>query len=71
MAVAHTNALELLGKTVSFVYLYQVQLTEHSSIDFREEVSGVVTSIVLSINHEPEISVGDGDFYSLDDIQMK
>ena len=68
MAVANTTALEFLGKTVSFEYVRHLQLTEQSSIDFREKVSGVITAVVLSLNSEPEISVDDGDFYVLSDL---
>lgn len=38
MTVAHTTALELLGKTVSFEYVRHLQLTEQSSIVFREKI---------------------------------
>ena len=68
MAVSNTTALEFLGKTVSFEYVYHMQLTEQSSIDFREKVSGVITNIVLSLNSDPQISVDDGDFYYLSDL---
>jgi hypothetical protein len=68
MAVANTTAFEFLGKTVSFEYVRHMQLTEKSSIDFREKISGVITNVVLSLNSEPEISVNNGDFYSLSDL---
>lgn len=65
MAEANTTVFQFLGKTVSFEYVRHVQITEQSSLDFREKISGVVTNVVLSLNSEPEISVNDGDFYSL------
>lgn len=68
MAITNTTALEFLGKTVSFEYVRHLQLTEQSSIDFRKKVSGVITTVVLSLNSEPEISVNDGDFYALSDL---
>ncbi|EHF1719812.1 hypothetical protein J0S59_004637 [Salmonella enterica subsp. enterica serovar Newport] len=68
MAVANTTAFEFLGKTVSFEYVRHMQLTEQSSIDFREKISGVITSVVLNLSSEPEISVNNGDFYSICDL---
>ena len=68
MAVANTTAFEFLGKTVSFEYVCHMQLSEKSSIDFREKISGVITNVVLSLNSEPEISVNNGDFYPLCDL---
>jgi hypothetical protein len=64
MTVAHTTALELLGKTVSFEYVHVVQLTETSTATFNHKVSGVVTAVVVNIISEPEILIDDGDFYS-------
>ena len=68
MAIANTTALEFLGKTVSFQYVVHKEITEQSSIHFRQKVSGVITSVVLSLNSEPQISVDDGDFYALSDL---
>ena len=68
MAVSHTTALELLGKTVSFEYVHVVQLTETSTATFNHKVSGVVTAVVIHISSEPEILIDDGDFYSLSDL---
>ena len=68
MAVANTTVFQFLGKTVSFEYVRHMQITEQSSIDFREKISGVITNVVLSLNSEPEISVDDGDFYALSDL---
>lgn len=69
MTVAHTTALELLGKTVSFEYVRHLQLTEQSSIVFREKLSGVITSVVISLNSDLEISLDDGDFYVMNDLE--
>lgn len=68
MTAEHTTALELLGKTVSFEYVRHLQLTEQSSIDFREKVSGTVTAVVTHISSGPEILIDDGDFYSLSEL---
>ena len=69
MTAAHTTALELLGKTVSFEYVRHVQLTEQSSIVFREKLSGVITAVVISLNSDPEILIDDGDFYAMNDLE--
>lgn len=68
MTVAHTTALELLGKTVSFEYVHVVQLTETSTATSNHKVSGVVTGVVVNIISEPEILIDDGDFYKLSDL---
>lgn len=68
MTAAHTTALELLGKTVSFEYVRHVQLTEQSSIDYREKLSGTVTGIVVHITDGPEILIDDGDYYVLSEL---
>ena len=68
MTVAHTTALELLGKTVSFEYVHVVQLTETSTATFNHKVSGVVTAVVIHITSVPEILIDDGDFYSTSDL---
>ena len=67
MTVAHTTALELLGKTVSFEYVHVVQ-TETSTATFNHKVSGVVTAVVIHITSVPEILIDDGDFYSTSDL---
>lgn len=69
MTAAHTTALELLGKTVSFEYVRHVQLTEQSSIFFRGKLSGVITAVVISLNSDPEILIDDGDFYAMNDLE--
>lgn len=70
MTASNTNALELLGKTVSFEHSISVPLSEESSYQHVYKVSGVITSVVISINSEPEISVDDGDFYSLNELKF-
>lgn len=65
MAVAHITVLELLGKDVSFIRSRKFKLTDTSFITFTENLTGTVTNVVLSLTSEPEISINDGDFYSL------
>jgi hypothetical protein len=67
MAVAHTTVLELLGKQVSFIKEYKVQLRDESFITLSDSYLGIVTDIVLSITSEPQISIGD-DFYRISDL---
>ena len=62
MAVAHTTVLELLGKDVSFIRSRKVELTDTSFITFTENLTGIVTHVVLSLTSEPEISIN-YDFY--------
>ncbi|MDC4054324.1 hypothetical protein [Acinetobacter baumannii] len=68
MAVANTNVLNFLGKQVSFEWNRTVPLTDQFSIVFHEKIKGTVTNIVLSVNCDPEISVNEGDFYSLSEL---
>jgi hypothetical protein len=68
MAVAHTTVLEMLGKDVSFIHQRKVELTDTSFITFTENLTGIVTNVVLSITREPEISINDVDFYSLSEL---
>ena len=68
MTAANTNALNLLGKHVSFIRERKVQLTDSSFITFTENFIGTVTNVVLSLTSEPEISINDGDFYLLSDL---
>lgn len=68
MTVSHTNALELLGKDVSFVFERKVRLTDSSFITRSETSKGVVTNVLLSLSREAEISINDGDFYSLSEL---
>ena len=68
MAIAHTTVLEMLGKDVSFIYERKIQLTDSSFITFTENFTGTVTNVVLSLTNEPEISINEGDFYSLSEL---
>ena len=68
MAVAHTTVLEMLGKDVSFIHERKLELTDTSFITFTENLTGIVTNVVLSLTSEPEISINDGDFYSLSEL---
>ena len=68
MAVEHTTFLEMLGKDVSFTHQHKVELTDKSFVTFSEHLSGTVTNIVLSLSSGPDISINDGDFYSLSDL---
>ena len=68
MAFSHTTALELLGKTVSFESVRHVQLTEKSSIDFTEKLSGIVTGVSVFIDASPEILI-DEEYYVLSEVR--
>jgi hypothetical protein len=68
MAVANTNALELLGKEVSFQYDRKVEITNTSFITYSEMLTGTITNLVLSLNSEPEISIDDANFYLLSEL---
>ena len=68
MAVAHTTVLQMLGKDVSFIHQRKVELTDTSFITFTENLTGIVTNVVLSLTSEPEISINYGDFYSLSEL---
>jgi len=64
MTAAHTTALELLGKQVSFIDKRVVELTDKSFITFEDKHSGTVTEIVLSLTGNLQISIDEGDFFS-------
>ena len=68
MAIAHTTVLEMLGKDVSFIYELKIELTDSSFITFTQNFTGTVTNVVLSLTNESEISINDGDFYSLSEL---
>jgi hypothetical protein len=68
MTASNTTVLELLGKEVSFIYQRKIDLTDISSIIFSEKLSGIVTSVVLSLTGEPELSINDGDYYVYSDL---
>jgi hypothetical protein len=59
MAVVDTTLINLLGKTVSFVYSYK---------SFDSDQKGVVTHICLSLSGECDIALDDGDFYRYTEI---
>ena len=63
MTFSNVNALDLLGKQVSFVHSIKFGSHVHSS-----DYSGTVTNIVISLTSGPEISINDGDFYILSEI---
>ena len=68
MSIVHTTVLEMLGKHVSFIHERKIQLPDSSFITFTENLTGTVTNVVLSLTIEPEISINDGDFYSLSEL---
>ena len=62
MSVSHLNALDLLGKQVSFSYF----LGQSVGVLFKE---GVVTSVIVNLSSSSEICLDDqGDFYHLSEI---
>lgn len=70
MTITNSNALELLGKEVSFRHQSTKSLTEVSSVTYTEFLTGTVTNIVMSLNSSLEFSVNNGDFYSFDEIDQ-
>ena len=68
MAIAHTTVLEMLGKDVSFIYEFKIEVTDSSFITFTQNFTGTVTNVLLSLTSEPEISINDVDFYSLSEL---
>lgn len=74
MSGMNISPISLLGREVSFrdLAFERSLLKLNIPSDFPPELlssvrSGVVTSVVLSLSGEPEISVSDGDFYCLSD----
>lgn len=66
MAVDYSNALTLLGKEVSFLYIFT-----HKSEDYSFEYEGVVTDILFHLNASVEIRIsGSDDFFILDDLDQ-
>ena len=62
MPVSHLNALDLLGKQVSFSYFLGQSVGELVK-------QGVVTSVIVNLSSSPEILLDDqGDFYHLSEI---
>ena len=68
MAIAHTTVLEMLGKDVSFIYEFKIEVTDSSFITFTQNFTGTVTNVLLSLTSGPEISINDVDFYSLSEL---
>jgi len=60
MAVAHTNALNLIGKYVSF-YIN----ADHCRLDYE----GVINSLILEHDGSHQLRIGFDDFYLLSDIE--
>ncbi|PJF05465.1 hypothetical protein [Acinetobacter seifertii] len=69
MTDVNNITLNLLGKDVSFDWNREICLDDGSLMNFHDKVSGTITAIVFSLDSEPEISVNDGDFYSLPELQ--
>lgn len=62
MSVSHLNALDLLGKQVSFTYFLGQSVGELVK-------KGIVTSIIFNLSSSSEIRLDDqGDFYDLSEI---
>jgi hypothetical protein len=62
MSVSHLNALDLLGKQVSFSYFLGQSVGELVK-------QGVVTSVIVNLSSSSEIRLDDqGDFYHLSEI---
>lgn len=68
MTFSNVNALDLLGKQVSFETSKDVKLTETCSVTFHQKLSGTVTNVVLNLHSGPEISINDGDYYVLSEV---
>ncbi len=68
MTFSNVNALDLLGKQVSFETSKDVKLTETSSVTFHQKLSGTVTNVVFNLHSGPEISINDGDYYVLSEV---
>jgi hypothetical protein len=69
MTNSNIKALELLGKQVSFDSNRTVVLTNDSSVIYHQRLSGTVTNIVFNLHSGPEISLNDGDFYVLSEVE--
>ena len=62
MSVSHLNALELLGKQVSFTYFYPAPVGQLVK-------KGIVTSVIINLSSSSEIRLDDkGDFFVLSDL---
>lgn len=69
MTFSNTKALDLLGKQVSFEISSNFNLTETTSVSRHERLSGTVTNVVCNLHSGPEISINDGDFYVLSEVE--
>lgn len=69
MTFSNIKALELLGKQVSFDSKRTVVLTSDSSVTYHQKLSGTVTNIVFNLHSGPEISLNNGDFYVLSEVE--
>ncbi|MGN5535791.1 hypothetical protein [Acinetobacter sp. Lyrl_1] len=62
MSASHLNALDLLGKQVSFTYSLGQSVGDLVK-------KGIVTSIILNLSSSSQILIDDqGDFYDLSEI---
>lgn len=69
MTISNIKALELLGKQVSFDSNRTVVLTNDSSVIYHQKLFGTVTNIVFNLHSGPEISLNDGDYYVLSEVE--
>lgn len=65
MAASHITALDLLGKQVSFIDKRVLELTDKSFVTLEYRYSGTVTDVLLSLTGNSQISIDDGDLFSL------
>ena len=64
MTALNTTVLDLLGKQVSFVRSIEINSFVHTS-----DYLGIVTSIVINLTGEPEISINqDGEYHCFSDL---
>ena len=62
MSASHLNALDLLGKQVSFTYSYPAPVGQLVK-------KGIVTSVVINLSSSSEIRLDEkGDFFVLSDL---
>ena len=65
MTVAYDNVLCLLGKQVSFLYVFQHKLEEYCL-----EYDGVVTDVLIHLDKPVEICIDSGNFYVLEELDQ-
>lgn len=63
MTVANANALELLGKQVSFISVFPTEPV------YEIARSGLVTTVAISIDSHVEICIDDVQYYVLSDLR--